>query len=74
MSQLILIDQGTGQEIGRQTMDASERLFFYRAWDTHDLIRFDSKRYRIHTVAWQVPQEDLVLCVSFDSWAPYCDE
>jgi hypothetical protein len=73
MGELILYDTD-GHELGRRAMEMAERLFFYKAWDTHDLISYDGKRYTIQTVAWQVPQHDLVLRVRFDSWAPYCDD
>jgi hypothetical protein len=75
MSQLILRD-ADGVNVGCRVMEAHERLFFYRAWDTHDLISFEGKRYLIKTVAWRMPEEDLVLSVIFDSWEPppYCDD
>lgn len=73
MAELILIDLD-GHEVGRRPVEASERLFFYRAWDTHDQISFDGKRYVIHTVAWRVPEQDLVLGVRFEGWAPFCDD
>jgi hypothetical protein len=73
MAELILRDED-GHEVGRRSMPPDERLFFYQAYQTNDLISFDGKRYRIKTVAWLVPEHDLVLGVRFDSWAPYCDD
>lgn len=74
MHELILIDYTSKQEIGRRAMAPAERYGFYAVCANHELLTHDSKCYRVHTVAWRIPEEDCCLAVTFDSWEPsYCD-
>lgn len=75
MAELILRD-AEGHEVGRRPMEPQERYVYYQAWSQHDLVPFDGKRYKLHSVAWRKPSEDCILLVSFDSDEPvmYCDD
>ncbi len=75
MGQLILYN-AEGVEVGRRAMDPSERYVYYRACASHDLIAHAGMQYRVLTVAWKVPQEELTLQVVCEGPVPvvYVDD
>ena len=67
MSELILIDRTTKQEIGRRPMAPQERYSLYSDCASHALLAFSGKRYTLYSVAWRIPEENCVATVMFDS-------
>jgi hypothetical protein len=74
MHELIIIEKTTGHELGRSEMHPSERYRYYDDYRDQGLLVFNAKQYTIHSVAWRIPEQDLVLGVSFHSHMPYCDD
>jgi hypothetical protein len=74
MSMLILIDRESQQEIGRRVMDAHERYAYYQAQG--EQIKFQGGCYRLLSVAWRLPDENCVLCVTGEPCPeePYCED
>lgn len=69
MSLLIVRDKD-GLEVCTREMDPAERYTFYTAQSEGELVSFGGKRYKLHSVAWQKPEQNCVLLVSFDSYEP----
>lgn len=67
---LMILRTLDGHEIGRHEMRPEERYAVYQTYSAGDLFAWGQGRYRLHTVAWRVPQEELVVSVTFDSWVP----
>jgi hypothetical protein len=65
MSQLILIDKESGLEVGRRDMAPQERYQLYHDCSEHERLTYDAKEYTLHTVAWQVPDENCVVSVTY---------
>lgn len=64
MSQLILIDRDTKQEIGRRPMDPAERYVLYASCAEYELLSHEANEYTMHTVAWRLPEENCVVSVT----------
>jgi hypothetical protein len=73
MHELIVIERATGQEIGRRSMAPHERYTYYEDCRDHDLLTYEGKYYVLDSVAWRIPEEDLVLGVTFHSHETSCD-
>ena len=69
MAELILIDRDTKQEVGRKPMDASGRYWFYTDCANHERVLFDGKYYTMHSVAWKIPEQELIATVTYHSQA-----
>ncbi len=73
-AQLILVDFQTQRDIGRREMVPHERYRLYEDCREHELLIFNSGRYRIDRAAWNPAKEEMMVQVTFDSWEQsYCD-
>jgi hypothetical protein len=66
MPKLIVRDQ-QGKDIFTRPAESQEYLVYGRALMVGEMVTFEGKRYKLHTVARTVPEEDCVLGVTFDS-------
>lgn len=69
MAQLILRDRA-GHDVAQRYMEPQERYDFYTLWNQGELLVYDHKRYVVHSLAWRRPEQELVICATFDSYAP----
>lgn len=74
MAHQLTVRDTEGHDLLTRPMEPGERYVYYRAYSEGELISFDGKRYRLHSVAWRHPQQDCMLLVSFDSWEPSADD
>jgi hypothetical protein len=68
MTNLILIDATTKRELGRETIHPQARYHYYTLYHTKASLSFQGKNFQIVSVAWRLPEQDLVAVVRFESW------
>ena len=74
MASLIVRDTN-GKDILTRDLAADESYTYHQAWLARESVPFDGKLYRLHSVARTRPEQNVILCVSFERWAPtYCDD
>jgi hypothetical protein len=66
----LIVRNPEGHVMTEQAMVPADRYLYYQALSVGDLVSFHGRRYKLPSVAWTKPQQDLVLCVSFDSFEP----
>lgn len=69
MAELILRNR-EGQELWRVPLAPLERFDIYGQCQRGEPLVVQGRQYRIETLAWRKPENELVCCVSWVGWAP----
>ena len=72
MAYLIVRDTD-GKEILTRELASDESYTYQQAYQARESVPFDGKLYKLHSVARTRPEQNVILCVSFDRWEPSHD-